>query len=292
MSLRKKTSPLLNSIYSTSQNIRLGSSLTIDDYTGMQKKYYERTDFDSKYIVGNYKWHENFPYETFLLYEYGDVRFPVFENFKDKKALDFACGSGRMVKRMSNIFLKVDGCDISRKLLEDAKLLNPSSDFYLTSGQDLGDVPENYYDFIYCTISMQHIACHTIRMNILRCMKKALKNSGCIVLQMAYNKDFPFVKENSFIINHKKVIVKRRANQADYRQDAVFASKTNGAFDVGIGEKDLPDVKSDFTDIFGNTAIWFANIDNYFKDLKGESHGSYWAKDWIFIYCVKEVLIK
>jgi 2-polyprenyl-3-methyl-5-hydroxy-6-metoxy-1,4-benzoquinol methylase len=119
----------------------------------------------------NYAWHENYPYETFLLYRYGDIRKPIFETFSERTALDFACGPGRMVRRMRRFFAKVDGCDIAQRLLDEAKLSNPDSNFYLTNGQDLGLPPLAAYDFIYCTISMQHIACHSIRTKIIRLMK-------------------------------------------------------------------------------------------------------------------------
>jgi len=39
---------------------------SLDDYTKMQKIYYENDDIPSEHIVGQYNWHENFPYETFF----------------------------------------------------------------------------------------------------------------------------------------------------------------------------------------------------------------------------------
>jgi SAM-dependent methyltransferase len=257
----------------------------IEDYINMQKKYYEDVTIASDKIVGNYDWHENYPYETFLLYRYGDIRKPIFENFSDRTALDFACGPGRMIRRMRRFFAKVDGCDIAQRLLDDAKLLNPDSHFFLTSGQDLGLPPLATYDFIYCTISMQHIACYSIRMKIIKLMKSALTQGGCITLQLGYNRDFPYVTEKQFTINKKLVTIKARSHQADYIDDAIYASTTNGGFDVGIGRKDIQYIKKDITSLFGNSEIWFSNVDNYYDDLSGATHDrSYWAKDWIFIH--------
>jgi hypothetical protein len=60
---------------------------------------------------------------------------------------------------------------------------------------------------------------------------------------------------------------------------------TNGSFDVGIGKKDLQSIKEDINSLFGNSEIWFSNVDNYYDDLIGTTHDtSYWAKDWIFIH--------
>lgn len=222
----------------------------------MQKTHYEDETIPSEYIVGNYAWHEKFPYETFLLYEFGDVRRPIFDKFDDKIALDFACGPGRMVKRMNKFFERVDGCDLAQRLLDEAKVENPNSQFYLTNGQDLGNTEENFYDFIYCTISMQHIASHSIREKIIKKMYSSLKSGGKITLQMAYNEDCPYVRTNSFLVNDKKILVKYRINQASYLDDDVSAHSTNGAWDVGIGEDDLVNLKKDFTDIFGNVKVW------------------------------------
>jgi len=84
-------------------------------------------------------------------------------------------------------------------------------------------------------------------------------------------------------MNDKKIVVKERINQAEYRSNDVQAIKTNGFHDVGIGKHDLIYLKEGFINIFGNVEIWFANVDNYYEDLKGQHHGKYWAKDWIFI---------
>ena len=69
-----------------------GVDKTVQDYIKMQKREYENPDITPENIVGQYDWHEEYPYETFLLYRNGDVRKPIFEYTKDKIALDFACG--------------------------------------------------------------------------------------------------------------------------------------------------------------------------------------------------------
>ena len=132
-------------------------------YTEMQKNYYENPLMSAEDIVGNYNFHENFPYETFLLYKYGDIRRPIFDNFNDKYALDICCGEGRMVRRMNKIFKRCDGCDISEKMLDSARVKTRNSLSYLTNGRDCGPACDNFYDFIFSTISMQHICVYDIR---------------------------------------------------------------------------------------------------------------------------------
>ena len=258
------------------------------DYINMQKREYENPNVTPEDIVGQYAWHEEYPYETFLLYKNGDVRKPIFENTKDKTALDFACGPGRMVKRMLKVFKKVDGCDISGRLIEEARNRVPETDFYVTNGNDLGDVPLNHYDFIYCTISMQHIASYEIRRSILENMKQALRQGGKIVLQMAYNPHFPYVSERSrYQINEKEIVMYEKADMADYFGNDFDAVKTNGLHDVGIGKNDLPQIKKDIAELFTNVSIWFSNVKDYYDDLEGQKHSNYWATDWLYIYAEK-----
>lgn len=265
-----------------------GTGKTEQDYIRMQKREYENPEVSPENIVGQYEWHEEYPYETFLLYRNGDIRKPIFENTKDKTALDFACGPGRMVKRMMKVFKKVDGCDISSRLINEAKSRVPEADFFVTNGNDLGEVPLNHYDYIYCTISMQHIASYKIRKSILENMNKALKNGGKMVLQMAYNPAFPYVREmEKYVICNRQILIYEKDNMADYFGNDFDADKTNGLHDVGIGEYDLPKVKEDFSEIFSNVSVWFSNVRNYYNDLNGRKHSDYWATDWVYIYAEK-----
>jgi SAM-dependent methyltransferase len=270
---------------------------TEQNYLNMQKSFYE-ADIPAKAIVGNYIWHEEYPYETFLLFKNGDIRKPIFDTFNDKVALDFACGPGRMVKRMRYLFKRVDGCDISSRLLKEAEhYCNISgggyaSEFYLTNGNDLGNAPKNFYDFIYCTISMQHIASHTIRKKILANMFAALKVGGKITLQMAYNPRAPFTNElpESVLVNGMQIRFFFPQKGAAYLSDDFDATSTNGVYDVLIGKKDLVSVRADLTKQFSNVAIWFSNISNYFNDLNGQNHPQFWATDWIYLHGEKSSL--
>lgn len=264
---------------------RRNLSKTEQDYIHMQQEHYNNEAISPEDIVGNYSWHEEFPYETFLLYRNGDIRKPVFATTADKTALDFACGPGRMVKRMQRYFRQVDGCDISARLIEEARKRVPGGYFYVTNGNDLGDVPLEHYDFIYCTISMQHIASHKIRMEIVRQMYAALKAGGRITLQMAYNPNYPYVAERKrMIVNDTEIKIYQKQPMADWSADDFDATKTNGLYDVGIGERDIENVKADFSDIFQNVAVWFGNVSNYYKNLDGAVCCDYWATDWLFIY--------
>ena len=251
----------------------------------MQKKYYEDSSISSAHIVGSYRWHENFPYESQLLYKRGDFRFPLFETTTEKVALDFACGPGRMVGRMSHLFKRVDGVDISQVLIDEARENHSGSNFYVSSGDDLGSVPSNTYDFIYSTIAMQHIAVRSIRLKILQEFKRVLKDGGKFTIQMAFNPDFPYVinKGSVTLGDYKVRLLKKDNAHASWNENKIDAKETNGHCDVGISYGTLPDSIKDFESVFDDVDFWFYDTRLIFDNLAGEKHGAYWASHWIFI---------
>ena len=220
-------------------------------------------------IVGNFQWHENFPYEQSLFYR--DAATKVLKLDGTELALDFGCGPGRMIKRLSPLFARIDGVDISSTSIKFAKELGLNSQFYESSGIDLGDAPNETYDFVYSTIAVQHIPSLSIRMNIFGDMWRVLKPGAKICIQMAYHPTFA-----------------PERGHAPYERDDFNANATNGDHDVVINEKDLPLLKQDFEAIgFKDVHFVFANVDRHYSNLGGAYHGPYWAQDWIFIHGTK-----
>lgn len=257
-------------------------------YTLMQKSFYDDKTISSDDVVGSYNWHEKFPYESQLLFKRGDIRLPLFESTKDKIALDFGCGPGRMVRRMSSLFKRVDGVDISQRLLDEAEQLCPNSNFYCSSGTDLGDVPKNEYDFVFSTIAMQHIAVRSFRLKILEEIRNSLKVGGKFNIQMAFNIDFPYTinKGSVTFANYKIRLLKKNKQNASWLEDKKDATATNGNCDAGIGYEDIPSVVADFETIFDDVSFWFYDVRLMYHDIDGEKHGTgnnYWPTHWIFI---------
>jgi len=162
-------------------------------YAGMQRAYYEdaaRKNPES-WVVGHYDYHERVPYETNLMFLYGDIRRPIFPDFRNRTAFDIACGEGRMVRRMQQLFRKVDGADISQGMIELAKARTPGSDFWVTDGISTGGAPTGSYDLCFCTISLQHICVFETRDLILKDICRILKPDGKITLQYAFSRNYP-----------------------------------------------------------------------------------------------------
>ena len=168
-------------------------------YMQMQKDFYNRYAAQSKYeqevkqesIVGSYHKHDAWTdYDRYIMRH-------VDDSYKQKLALEFGCGPGRNIVRWHHLFKQIDGCDISKKNLENARAnlkyhgvpMEPA--FYETSGNDLGAAPSNTYDFVYSTICMQHICVHRIRLEIMHHMYRVLRKGGRISIQMGFGYDSP-----------------------------------------------------------------------------------------------------
>lgn len=211
-------------------------------YSLMQRTNYDRNGMDRPDdVVGSYYYHDNFPYETQLLFINGDVRKPIFPDFGVRRAFDFGCGEGRMVRRMQRFFGQVDGCDISKEMLKHARARTNDSNFYVSSGLDAGETPSCSYDFVYCTVSLQHICVHAIRQSIILDLRRILKPDGKMTLQLLFSKYYPFVATSAPVsVGDRGVQLYRKDEQhATWFQNKFDATHTNSGCDVVIGTDEL-----------------------------------------------------
>jgi len=238
-------------------------------YAKMAKEFLNKPFDHPNGIVGNYEWHEAFDYEKYLFFDLSTEQ-PLVD-FSFSTVVDFGCGPGRMVNHARKLFKKVDGIDVSDYALNYAKENYPDSDFYTSSGVDVGDVPDDTYDIAYSTISIQHIPCWSIRDNIIRGLHNTLKPGGWLSIQMAYN---PTIKAG--VWSHD-------SEHASYDSDFWNAQATNGHADVVINEDDLIKVYHNFSRIFSNMKMGMVNVSNLYANLNGQHHSDYWATDWLWI---------
>lgn len=244
----------------------------IEGYARMSKAFMNKPMNHPNDIVGNYEWHQQFPYEMCLLYRPSDEVNPVVPTNRTRVAIDFACGTGRMVERMKPMFDRVDGIDVSAYALEYARQQHPTSNFYESSGADVGDTPANTYDFVFNTISIQHIPVRSIRRNIYEGLHRSMKPGAAITLQLAYHPTY------------EAGVWSADTEHASYESDFFDATKTNGHADVVINKKDLPLLKADFEEFFEDVEFRFANVSRIYANLNGTHHANYWAEDWLFVY--------
>ena len=211
-------------------------------YMHMQKNLYKvlsKRDI-KKFCVGSFDEHQKYDYESKLLKHFSG---------KSEKALDYGCGSGRMIKKFSKYFSQVDGVDIVKNNLEYAKnyckdLIN-SPKFYLCSGIDLNPINDKIYDFIYSTIVIQHIAPHSVRFAILKEIYRCLNEKGFLAFQMTYTNDIK--KHFKYMKDARKF--KPLTGVADWRDDAVWATTGNSKYDCIVDSKSINHLIEDLNSI-------------------------------------------
>ncbi len=273
-------------------------------YADMQKTFYESEAgrAPESGVVGHYDFHENFPYETNLLHLYGDIRKPIFSNFGDQTAFDIACGEGRMVRRMRRYFDKVDGADISPSMIELARARTPGSDFWVTDGLGTGDAPSGYYDFCYCTISMQHICVFETRDLIFKDICRILKPDGQVTLQYLFSRNYPLLPVSAVtqVSDDLATQIYRIDRQhARWSDNKTGATSTNSGCDVVIGPTDLRSLTDYYKRYFEVVDVWFYDISiargglgqpRVLPDTHPNSHLSddYHGTHFVFIHCAQK----
>lgn len=213
-------------------------------YLNMQRKFYNDCTINvEKDIVGYPEYNFRIPYETLLLYKDGDIRYPLFPYImSDYKALDYGCGPGRMVQRMSKFIHMCDGVDISTRLIEIAKKETTSNSlFFVTKGDGCNTPFREHYNLVFSTLCLQHIPVRSLRKQIMHSCYEVLKRGGKAVFQMLFNFKGTIPPEHR-----------------DWFAEYTDAPATNSAHDVHITKETLSVALADLGEKFERTSFWFS----------------------------------
>ena len=182
---------------------------------------------------------------------------------ENKLALDLGCGTGRNVSNLlkTKKFSRVDGVDISCKVLEQAslKLTNEGYtkgvDFELfeNNGVALDCLEENFYSHAMSTIALQHIPVYDIRFKLLSGLYRCLKSKGTLVFQMGFGAGY---------------------GKSLYKDICYAPEGFNTKHDVEVMDRDeiIDDLK----------LIGFKDIECFIRDSFSDGHPK-----WIFVKCRK-----
>ena len=234
------------------------------DYLRMQRAAYEEFasadqitegEIVGDYVVGSWKQHDEWA-------DYGDYLMRYVPVKSDWEALEYGCGPGRNLRRWSARFARIDGVDISRQNLENARVFlrgqiaeNKFPRLFHTSGMDCGDAPRNHYDFAFSTICLQHICVHEVRFAILKSLFDCLKPGGRLSVQMGFGVPSPCT--------------------VGYFENFVQATGTNRSCDVAVGSSD--EIRGDLE------KIGFINFEYWIRPVgPGDVH-----PQWIFFTALK-----
>jgi SAM-dependent methyltransferase len=172
-----------------------------------------------------------------------DVLTTAFQTPQQIRVLDFGCGVGRSMEVLADAGIRVDGMDISERMIAVARQ-NPklaASKFFVTRGNDCGDAPESAYDLVYSQLCLQHICSRTIRNQILHALSRALRPGGVIVAQMQFHPDRTFRSVP--------------APHVPWSADPVVAARRGRFGDVWPTPDELSLIYSDFSQYFADVAL-------------------------------------
>ena len=102
------------------------------------------------------------------------------------KALDFGCGVGRLTQPLAARFQEATGVDIAPSMIERAKSINVHGDrcrYVLNDRDDLGIFSDGSFDFIYSSITLQHMP-RPLMMTYVAEFIRLLSPSGVLVFQL------------------------------------------------------------------------------------------------------------
>jgi ubiquinone/menaquinone biosynthesis C-methylase UbiE len=169
-----------------------------EDFIKQLKKIYDESGNkwsldDINHVVGSFDEHNKWK-------DYKEYLFKGI-NTTNMIALDFGTGVGRNIVLFKDRFIRIDGADFSKIVLEKAKIWLehnniPIPNLYETDGKSLSNVPSNIYDMVFSTICLQHISVYSVRYTILEDMFRVLKNGGYMCHQMGYGKGYISYYEN------------------------------------------------------------------------------------------------
>ena len=230
----------------------------------MQRRYYVRNASKSSVEPGNLlddkvvgSWREHDDWEDYLLY----LMKYVPKN-SQLVALDFGCGPGRNIRKWSSRFARIDGADISKTNLSNARIFlknqlttDKQPLLFVTNGTNCGAAASNYYDFVFSSICLQHICSHTVRFQILEDIFRILKPGGRISIQLGYGSPSPLT--------------------VGYFEDNYGAEATNRSCDTEVADPSEPMV--DFAQLgYENFEYWIRPVG------PGDLH-----PNWIFLTATK-----
>jgi SAM-dependent methyltransferase len=101
---------------------------------------------------------------------------------RGSRALDFGCGTGRSTRFLRNLGLEVIGVDISQAMLDQARALDPSGEYYLVRDSIEGEFTPSSFDVILAAFTFDNIPSNEAKADALSGLHTLLAPDGCLVL--------------------------------------------------------------------------------------------------------------
>ena len=191
----------------------------------------------------------------------------ICPNFHPKNALDFGCGTGRLIIPLAKLVPQVVGIDISDAMLQEAKqncqTLNIQNATFHKSDDKLSALQAYNFDFIHTVIVLQHIPVERVRI-IFKQLLNLLNAGGIGAIQLTYanikfKDSFGTIPNNLIVktgINFKKF--KKSIRGLFFAQDPEMQMNTHDLNDLFFQMQiaGVQNFYTEFTDHGGNLGVF------------------------------------
>ncbi|HXO32487.1 MAG TPA: class I SAM-dependent methyltransferase [Candidatus Acidoferrales bacterium] len=109
-----------------------------------------------------------------------------FKRGSNGRVLDFGCGVGRLSRGLRTYFGEVYGVDISKEMIRLAREHTPSCNFLLNQADNLHLFQDDFFDFVYSNIVLQHQRTRDLAKAYIREFVRVTRPQGTIVFQIPY----------------------------------------------------------------------------------------------------------
>jgi SAM-dependent methyltransferase len=99
-----------------------------------------------------------------------------------RRALDFGCGTGRSTRFLRNLGLEVIGVDISQAMLDQARALDPSGEYYLVRDSIAVEFAPGRFDVILAAFTFDNIPTDEAKADALSGLSTLLAPDGSLFL--------------------------------------------------------------------------------------------------------------
>jgi len=111
---------------------------------------------------------------------YRDLPAILAEQVAGTRALDFGCGTGRSTRFLRKLGFDVIGVDVSEDMLRIARGLDPSGDYRLVPGDNLGEFAAGSFDLVLSAFTFDNIPA-AAKVRIFSHLRKLLAANGTLV---------------------------------------------------------------------------------------------------------------
>ena len=121
-----------------------------------------------------------FPGTYYLAYR--DIPEIVQKHVKGKAAIDFGCGTGRSTRFIKKYGFDAIGIDISEEMVKNAKIFDPTGDYFVVKDNNFEEFKKNHFDLILSIFTFDNIPNKGNRINLLTKIASLINDEGKILL--------------------------------------------------------------------------------------------------------------